>query len=968
MNTIIKKVLIFVLLAFAFTTTASAFSFPQNLKLGSRGEEVKNLQILLNQDKDTQVSESGAGSPGLETTYFGPATARAVIKFQNKYKADTLTPAGLTKGTGFVGALTRKKLSTMGTGVIAVISNTTPTLSTTNTCLTKYNPMTGKLCVPTTSTAIQTCLTKYDPMTGKLCVPTSATSATSAGSGNQSSTAVNTVSQTPAYSFSGGTGGGSGGATQTSTQTSTPASVNGGWSAYGSCSVTACGTTGNRYRTCTNPTPANGGAGCSGPSSETCSIPACGVSTFNITASAGSNGTISPVGGTTVSQGGTQKYTITPASGYQLATLTVGGGPVTPVTSYTFTNVQGNTTIYATFSVAPATTYTADFFHLAIVPNQTVNQTSFEIQVIAENINPATSPTAPVVVDGSGASHTMTPKTLKWPGTIENSITIWSATVPLVIDQVNNLTVVSGTKTIPFSIKHKTSLVIQTATNPTELVTKIKGALADSSVDVIQIDYNEADLGNIFHSIGNGIAKNRSTWLTIKPAQGKTVSWNRDSGTSMRRPNVSMVNLNGIIFGSDTSDSGGGQFYTEVNDRIWLSNMQFRAKYKYTWLKDTPMSITAQPDIRSLYTEGQKIYFTDSLWDGTATITAISNAELARDITFNSHRGDYNNFGKVFLNALAKDAVKVRNSANTDYLHNDGFQIWGNVGTNDLAFKGFRVISPNIGADIQPFKFDRAYTPNYSNILLDNILIEGANTTLNAYFEGVISNSRISNISFPNQVPMIRQDFTEPNGAFGATNVYISNLNVKKVFYGAPVGGTSITFDYNNVANASDISSELSAIPSLSGVIFSNIKVEQAPTEGTFSPYQTTAQNYRTNSYGGIFINTIGLAGLSSIDSTANLTHPGLFLNFTSTANRDVYLSDTRKIQLVVTVVNQGTGGAPGTQYVYTWTSPKVGTSGIWTSTSAILRAVNLETGSSPWPSVADLWGPYAKYSLKFLP
>ncbi|MBI2630722.1 hypothetical protein HYW73_00705 [Candidatus Nomurabacteria bacterium] len=51
--------------------------------------------------------------------------------------------------------------------------------------------------------------------------------------------------------------------------------VNGGWSAWGPCSVTACGQTGTQDRTCTNPAPQNGGANCVGPSSQSCSTPSC---------------------------------------------------------------------------------------------------------------------------------------------------------------------------------------------------------------------------------------------------------------------------------------------------------------------------------------------------------------------------------------------------------------------------------------------------------------------------------------------------------------------------------------------------------------------------------------------------------------------------------------------------------------------------------------------------------------------
>jgi len=72
--------------------------------------------------------------------------------------------------------------------------------------------------------------------------------------------------------------------------------------------------------------------------------------TYSITATAGSNGSIAPAGTSAVTLGGSQVYTITPASGYQVADVRVDGTSVGALTSYTFNNVVAAHTIGATFS------------------------------------------------------------------------------------------------------------------------------------------------------------------------------------------------------------------------------------------------------------------------------------------------------------------------------------------------------------------------------------------------------------------------------------------------------------------------------------------------------------------------------------------------------------------------------------------------------------------------------------------
>jgi len=95
---------------------ASTFRFSRSLSLGQSNISVKSLQIFLN-DRGFTVTATipghtpAAGSFGHESNYFGPATKRALIKFQEYYKADILAPVHLTKGSGYFGPSSIKKVN-----------------------------------------------------------------------------------------------------------------------------------------------------------------------------------------------------------------------------------------------------------------------------------------------------------------------------------------------------------------------------------------------------------------------------------------------------------------------------------------------------------------------------------------------------------------------------------------------------------------------------------------------------------------------------------------------------------------------------------------------------------------------------------------------------------------------------------------------------------------------------------------
>lgn len=80
-------------------------TFSRTLKPRASGNDVKALQVFLN-NHGFVVAESGPGSPGNETDFFGRATWNALIKFQNHYADEILKPIGLKYGSGILGPMT----------------------------------------------------------------------------------------------------------------------------------------------------------------------------------------------------------------------------------------------------------------------------------------------------------------------------------------------------------------------------------------------------------------------------------------------------------------------------------------------------------------------------------------------------------------------------------------------------------------------------------------------------------------------------------------------------------------------------------------------------------------------------------------------------------------------------------------------------------------------------------------------
>lgn len=103
------------------------YVFRQNLRVGDGGTGADTrkdqdiaalIKVLAKEgllEYDATVQPGTAGT-SLKATYFSENVASAVVAFQEKYADEILTPNGLKRGSGFVGASTRAKLNQLSCG------------------------------------------------------------------------------------------------------------------------------------------------------------------------------------------------------------------------------------------------------------------------------------------------------------------------------------------------------------------------------------------------------------------------------------------------------------------------------------------------------------------------------------------------------------------------------------------------------------------------------------------------------------------------------------------------------------------------------------------------------------------------------------------------------------------------------------------------------------------------------------
>jgi len=271
---------------------------------------------------------------------------------------------------------------------------------------------------------------------------------------------------------------------------------------------------------------------CSG-TSQTCTVTMNGntsvgaaftVQNETITASAGTGGTISPTGSVSVNYGASQTFSIAPASGYTIAGVTVDGASVGAVTSYTFSNVTGNHTIAASFSVQTETITASAGTGGTISPTGSVSVNYGASQTFSITANSGYT-VAGVTVDGAsvGAVTSYTFSNVTGNHTIAASFS--AATYTLTVTETGTGTGSVATNPSGTTFTSGTSVTLTATASAGSTFTGWSGACSGTSQTCTVTINGNVSVGAAFAALDPIITASAGTGGTISPTGSVSVNY-----------------------------------------------------------------------------------------------------------------------------------------------------------------------------------------------------------------------------------------------------------------------------------------------------------------------------------------------------------------------------------------------------------------------------------------------------------
>lgn len=650
-----------------------------------------------------------------------------------------------------------------------------------------------------------------------------------------------------------------------------------------------------------------------------------------------------------------------------------------------------------------------DVYRFIVVPHQVTDQSTFVVEAITDMINPtaAVPDTIFVNTSDSNAEYTASAVDLTFPVVGGVSTSVMRATVNLV--EGDNVIQIKDTPETITIKRRSAGLNVVTATNSTELNTALVAALENgTATDVIEIDYDGCDIPVDFNQLNLVNVRNntsRNSWLTVKPASGRTVNWTRSSGAWSAQ--ADWICFEGMEIGSSTDTEQGNSYIPQPGSRVWLKDCNEEYQWRYNYVDSggrtgleaqlPDSTIPGQRLIPTLYNRPStdaELYWTGGTIKGSASLRSGFN--LIRDVYYDEVRSDMCANTTVFVNSYVTTCAPITVFGATDTTHLDLLQFWGTERTGigdyqNIIAAGLKVSDEaRLDGDgnsvptqaVQTCLFDRTYGTTRRNVFIKDIETLSIENYNNFWqFAGNIINTRIDNVSMAsNGFFIYRSDFDNPDNVqqFKPINVYVGNINVDKhsfayqntannesVYWDTVENDTNVTAELNQASEDHDYQGRI--------VFYGTNGVTPAPPYVTLGALESvsSALTYRCSVippdqliYDGMTRSSFSYYFYPSDRLTSPFSGGGMAMSFddaeAAQAAEDAAIAAGSTYRLTITLGSNPSSGTEGDVLVYETTTPVAsGNVGTELNNGSATTGITLATPTSSSSSrfiPADQW------------
>ncbi|MFA5073213.1 MAG: fibronectin type III domain-containing protein [Nitrospirota bacterium] len=496
-------------------------------------------------------------------------------------------------------------------------------------------------------------------------------------------------------------------------------------------------------------------------------------SSYTITAAAGPNGTIAPTGAINVISGATATFTITPNTGYGIASVLVDGTSVGTVITYSFANVTANHTISASFADTIAPTGTITINNNATITN-----------------NASVTLTLNATDTGSGVSQMQ----------FSNDGTTWSTAEAYATTKTWMLAAGDGTKTV--SVKYKDTAgtwssayhatITLDTTAPTVTITSPQAGTTSNNTPLLT--YTVSD-GTVIVKV-DGVVVNKvsgNTLDTLIEGQHTITVQSTDAAGNTGTASVT------ITVNSGQPTSVGGRISADTTWTLANSPYLVTSTVQVYGTATTPVTLTIEPGVVVKFNSGSGLQIGDSTNQGALIAQGTSGNRIT--FTRNGTTGTW--AGITFYDGTVDSTTALEYC---DLSYSTGLSI----NSASPAIRNSTITDVN-----------RYVSLSNSNSLFENVTISVANTTSGTY--GMYLNSSNPTITGGSLTNL----YTAGNGVYGSGSPVISNYSVSIVNtagkYGMYLNSASSALSITNstIGNGLFIGST-NITPTITGNTFSN--------------------------------------------------------------------------------------------------------------------------------------------------